>query len=303
MQGEDQFVASKVFPNVPVAKQADKYYVYTRDSWLRPEAKKRAPGTQSAGSGWELSSDTYFADVWAIHKDNSDQDYANADQMFNLDQEATEWCSLQMRLRQEAEFIATYMSAGVWTADQTGVASSPGANEFLQWDLDDSTPIGDIKAQIIAATKRTGGFRPNTLVLGPELYDVLTEHTSILSRIQYSERAIVSTDLLASLFGLAKVMVPYPVINEAAEGAAIDIEFSYGKSALLAYAAPNPGLRTPSAGYTFSWTGYIGASPMGTRIKRFRMEEIASWRIEGESAFDMKVVDPAAGVFFADAIS
>ena len=303
MQADTNFVARTIFPIVPVAKQADRYYVYDRGDWARPVAQKRPRASESVGSGWTLSDDTYFADVWAVHKDNDDQDYANADAVFNLDAEATDWCTLQMMLRQEAEFVATYMTTGVWTGDQTGVAAAPAANQFLQWDDSASTPISDVKNQIIAMTKRTGGFRPNTLIIGPEVFNVLSEHPAILARIQYSERAIVTEDLLAALFGIARVVVPYGVVNEGADGLADSFDFSFSKSALLAYAAPRPGLRTLSAGYTFAWTGYTGASNLGTRIRRFRMEEITSWRIEGESAFDMKVVDPAAGLFFASAVA
>jgi hypothetical protein len=59
---------------------------------------------------------------------------------------------------------------------------------------------------------------------------------------------------------------------------------------LLLYVPPAPSILTPAAGYTFSWTGYMGASALGGRIKRFRLEENASDRIEMEMAFDMKVV-------------
>lgn len=303
MQTENEFIATKVFPNLPVAKQSDKYYVHNRDAWTRTDAQLRAPATESAGSGWDLSQDTYYADVWAIHKDNADQDYANVDAAFNLDAEASEFTTRQVRLRQELQFLSTFMVANAWTGDQTGVPSAPTGVQFIQWDLANSTPVADIKESIRIITRRSGGFRPNTLVLGPAVYDVLTEHATILARIQYSERAIVGTDLLASLFGVDRVLVPYPVQNTSPEGAAMTLDFMYSRAALLVYAAPRPGIRTPSGGYTFSWNGYLGASAMGTRVKRFRMEEIASWRIECEAAFDMKVVDPAAGTLFIDAVS
>ena len=303
MQSDTVFVARSVFPMVPVARQSDKYYVYDRGDWSRPIAQKRPRASESAGGGWTLSTDQYYADVWSVHKDNDDQDYANADSVFNLDQEATDWVTTQMMLRQEAEFISTYMSAGVWTEELTGVAAAPGAGQFLQWDDAGSTPITDIKNAVIAQTLRTGGFKPNVLILGPEVFNQLTEHPSILARIQYSERAIVTEDLLAALFGVARVVVPYGVVNEGAQGLADDFAFSFSKNALLAYAAPRPGLRTLSAGYTFAWTGLLGGSALGTRIRRFRMEEITSWRIEGDTAFDMKVVDPTAATFFATAVA
>jgi hypothetical protein len=79
--------------------------------------------------------------------------------------------------------------------------------------------------------------------------------------------------------------------------------FIGGKHALLAYVPPAPGIMTPSAGYTFAWTGYLGAGPDGQRIKRFRMENLAADRIEIEMAFDMKVISADLGAFFNNAVS
>ena len=46
---------------------------------------------------------------------------------------------------------------------------------------------------------------------------------------------------------------------------------------------------TPSAGYTFNWTGMIGSTGgAGLRIKTFRMEHLASDRVEIDAAFDMR---------------
>src|SRR3990172_11513905 len=67
------FVADRVFPVVPVQKQSDKYYKYERKQWFRSDAQKRAPSTESAGSGWDLSTDQYLADVWSVHKDRSEE--------------------------------------------------------------------------------------------------------------------------------------------------------------------------------------------------------------------------------------
>ena len=304
IQADTNFIATRAFPIVPVQQQSNRYYKYDRSEWNRAEAQLRAPATESAGSGWTLSTDTYLADVWAVHKDNSAQDYANADTVFNLDQEAAQWVSLQMLLRQDLQFLAKYFGTGIWTTDQTGVASAPSTNQFLQWNVTNSTPITDIRAQITNIALRTGGYRPNTLILGPQVYQVLIDHATIIGRIQYTQTGIVTEDVLARLFGVERILVPWGVQNTAAEGATETSAFLYGKSALLVYSAPNPGLRTMSGGYTFAWTGYApGASNLGTSISRFDIPEKKVTRIEGESAFDMKVVDSAAGVFFASAVA
>jgi hypothetical protein len=69
-------------------------------------------------------------------------------------------------------------------------------------------------------------------------------------------------------------------------------------SALLCYSAPSPGLMVPTAGYTFSWTGLIGAGNQGNRIKRFRMDPLNSDRVEIDCAFDQKLVAADLGCFF-----
>lgn len=302
IQSQSGFIAGSVFPDVPVSQQSNLYYKYARSEWNRAEAKTRAPATESAGGGWTVSTEQYFCDVWAVHKDVADQDYANADAQFNLDAEAAQWVGLQMLLRKDLEWVSAFFNTGIWTGDQTGVSASPTGPQFLQWNDLLSSPITDIKAQSLEITRRGGGFRPNVLVLGPEVFNVLSDHPEIIERIKYSERGIVTVDLMAALFGVERVVVPWTVQNTAVEGAAESSAFNFGKAALLAYSAPNPGLRTPSAGYTFNWAGLLG-SAQGMRTKRFEMPELAAQRIEGEIAMDMKVVAPELATFFAAAIA
>ena len=60
---------------------------------------------------------------------------------------------------------------------------------------------------------------------------------------------------------------------------------------------------TPLAGYTFTWGGYLGGNAEGIRIKRFRMEPIASDRIEAEKTYEMKVVCPDMGLYIDSAVA
>jgi hypothetical protein len=97
------FIAHKVFPNVPVNKQSDAYFVYPKDQWFRTDAKPRGVSQESAGSGYELDTDTYYAKPQALHKDVDDQIRANADAPINLDAEATEFVTRQLALRREKD--------------------------------------------------------------------------------------------------------------------------------------------------------------------------------------------------------
>ena len=49
---------------------------------LRDAAELRADGTESAGTGYGLSTDSYSALAYALHKDIGDQVRANSDAIF-----------------------------------------------------------------------------------------------------------------------------------------------------------------------------------------------------------------------------
>src|SRR5678815_3015130 len=95
MQDKSQFIADKVFPRVPVQKQSDMFWKYSKSDWRRTDVQKRAPGTETAGVGWKLDTGNYFAEVWGVHKDNEDQVRANADSNWRLDSDAVSYTHLR----------------------------------------------------------------------------------------------------------------------------------------------------------------------------------------------------------------
>lgn len=303
IQNAQNFIADRVFPMIPVQKQSDRYFEYTRDDWFRIEAQLRGPATESAGSGFNVdNTPTYFADVFAVHKDVDDQTRANADAPIVLDRDATEYVTQQLLLKREKTWATTNFTTGVWGTDLTGVAAAPAAGQFLQWNDAASTPVEDITNEGVNIASLTG-FRPNVLVLSPRVFNTLKNHPDILDRIKYTQRGVVTADILAGLFEVDRVLVPWGVENLAAEGLAGDFNFIFGKHALLVYSNPRPSILQPSAGYTFTWSGLLGAGAAGNRVKSFRMEHLSADRIEGEMAYDQKVVAADLGTFFSNAIA
>jgi hypothetical protein len=304
-------VHDRMFPVVPVTKQADKYFLYDRQDFFRADAQRRAPGAEAAVSGWRVSKDSYFCDRFALAHDISDPERANADPaVSNLDADATRYLTEQLRLKNEVDWVSDYFTTSVWigassTTDMTGAAApATTATGFLYWSDAASTPIEDIRGEMTAVAKRTGR-KPNKLALGMQVWTSLADHPDILDRIKYTERGVVTADLLASLLDLDQVLVSSMVQDSGKEGAAASYGFVAGKHALLAYVAPAPGLRQPSAGYTFVWTGMPGspAGGAGARIKRYRLERNESDRIEAEIWRDYKVVGSSLGAFFSGAVS
>jgi hypothetical protein len=298
IQSQTQFVASRVFPLVPVDKQSNVYYTYTKNDWFRDEAARRAPATESAGSGYGLSTATYSCDVWAIHKDVPDQVRSNADSVLNLDRDATLFVTQRLLLRQEIQWAADYFTTSVWGTDLTPT--------FLWSDYANSDPIGDVRVGIRTVLVNTG-FKPNKLVLGYDVFIKLVDHPDIVARVQGGSTtgmpALVNEEMLARIFGLEEVIVCGAIKATNNEGAAGVYSFVQGKSALLCYAPPNPSLVTPSAGYIFFWTGVSGGLGKSIGVSKFRMEPLKADRVEGEIAFADKVVGTDLGYFFSAVVA
>lgn len=302
MQTAEDFVADRVFPIVPVGKQSDRYTVYDRSFWYRSEMKERAPGTESAGAGYAVdTTPTYYAPIWALHKDIDDPTRANTDAPMDADVDATRFLSQQALIRKDKLWVEKYFTTSLWTGDQTGVGAAPGANQFLQFNVSGSTPFQTIRTQRTVIKKRTG-YWPNKLVMGAEVWAILADHTDLLDRIKHTQKGIATPELIAEALELDEVLIASGVENTGAEGAAASYSFLAGKAMLLVYAAPAPSLFEPSGGYTFSWTGLLGANSLGGRVKNFRMEHLESDRVEIEMAFDQKLVAADMGVFFTAAV-
>ena len=302
MQDASNYIADKVFPIIPVKRQADLYYIYNAGDFLRDEAKVRGAISESVGSDYDLASDTYYCKKYAFHKDVSPEERVNYDEPLDADKDAQIFVSQKMLIRREVEWASKFFKAGVWSNEIEG-DSAASAGKTIYWNLDTSNPIQDITNESVKMAARTG-YRPNTLVLSPYVFNALKNHFDVLDRVRYTETGIVTTSLLASLFEVENVYVAWAVVNNSAKGTADNIDFIMGKNALLCYSNPNPSLRTPSACYIFSWTGLEGAGAYGNRIVRIPMNLLGLGveRIEGEIAFDAKKVGDDLGVFFKDIV-
>ena len=289
MQDAKNFIAGQVFPDLPVDKQSNKYFIFDRASFLRDSMRKRGPGEESAGSGYTLSNDSYYCDVFGLHKDISDIDRANTDSPLDPDRNATQFITQQALIRREVQWTTDFFTTGVWGTDTTVAA---------QWsDYVSSDPLGDVetaKSVILSAT----GQEANTLVLGYGAFIKLKNHPDIVDRIKYTSARVVTEEVLASLFGVGRVLVPKAIVDSVAEGKTSAPALVQGKHALLCHVAPSPGLEVPSAGYTFSWKGLApGYTGVGAAMNKFRMEQLMGDRVEGHVAFDFKAVGTALGVF------
>ncbi|MFN3077021.1 MAG: hypothetical protein ABT940_09115 [Alphaproteobacteria bacterium] len=301
LQDSTSYVADKVFPVVPVEHKSDKYYKYTKGDFFRDVSQARAAGTESAGGGYSLATDSFSCEVYAFHKDVDEQTLANADLALGPEIDATRFITQVLMIGRERAWASAYFGTGIWGTDKVGTT------DFTKWSSDVSDPIHDIGTARITILQNTG-FLPNKLVLGAKVFESLKRHPLIVDRIKYTgaasanELKVPTEAAMAELFEVEEVLVSRAVYNSANEGATDNFSFISGDNALLTYASPMPGLMQPSGGYTFVWARFTGLNTHGLRVKTFPLYQLSSSRVEGEMAYCHKLVSSELGYFFSGAI-
>jgi len=297
-QDRGAFKAEDIFPVVPVQKQSDKYFIFDKAAWHRSEAGLLAPGSETRGANFTLSNASYYCEVLGVHMDVADQLRGNADEALNIDTSATEYVTDNILLKREIDCFSMVFETSSWTGSSTGSDITVGT----QWSTTSSTPITDMNTQSEAILKNTGRS-PNVLILGRDVFTALNKNEDILDRIKYTQRGLVTEDLLAPLFGVDKVIVADAVKNSGPEGGTTSMAFVASDTAWLGYVASSPGLMTPSAGYMFAWTGLQGVSAGGVQIQKMRLDTRFSDRIVGITSYDFVRTGADFGCLFTNLLA
>ena len=309
-QSQTNFVADKVFPTVGVARQSDKYYIYDRANMNRSgDVKKLAPRTEVNRIGMTISNSSYFADVYGLGMDFDEQTIANEDEVLNIRSAGAETLAMRLMIHREENFATTFFSTGVWGTEVAGAAS--GAGTPVYWnDYTNSTPITDVTDARRAMQLKSGGYKPNTMVVGKVTRDELINHPDILARLNggstVTNPALITDAKLAEIFEVENFYVMEAVKNSSVEGVAESNAFIGGKHALLCHTPSSAGLMTPAAGMTFAWNNIPGANNLGITVESFsddalKRQQIAE-HIQVKMSYDMKVVGADLGYFFKDIV-
>lgn len=280
-------VGDVLFPAVPVQKQSNKYYIYQgREGWYPALDDARAPGTEANEiPGLTVSLDTYYAQEHALQIAVTDEERENADTPFNPDADGAELLASRVALGREYRIYNLVTTASNYKSTLTAV---PGTTSGFgpQWDLANSTPIKDIRLSQRLIHKESF-LETNIAVIPYRVMSALEDNEDLISRIQYVERAVLTPDLVASLMGLQRVVVPgfgYATNNP---GQTLAISYLWNNEVVLAYNPPRPGLKTPAFGYEFVWGFGGGTSQI---VDRWREERRASDVIRTRRRYDLKLI-------------
>lgn len=287
------YIADSIFPMVDVAKQSDKFFVWTKDFWFRNYVQLRAPGDTYPEGGLELSTDNYFADIYHLAFPINDEEAANQDEAVELEITGSEWLADQFMLNREAKIVADFFKTGVWGTDLT-LAGTDQWSDFANSDPEGDTILAQQTIQKATAAKIT------TTVMGKEVRDILGQHPLLLEKYKYTSAANLNDEQIAAALGVPSLTVGEAIDNSAQEGATFSGEYMWGKNVMYLHVTPRPGRRVPTAGYTFVWPN--GAGPMTVTIQNLRDDLRDRNVLQGKHAFDQKAVGTDLGYFLENAV-
>lgn len=242
----DDYVAELLLPSFPVAKQSGQHFVYDRGRF-RNNPTKRSSGAPSNETTLKLTTgNSYFAEDHAQKMFVSDEDVKNSISPTDPFQDATEFVTEQVMIDREIEMVSMLTA----TATMTQNTTLTGPN---QWnDFGNSDPIANIrtgKQTVHSAVHKN----PNTLVLGRQVWDKLIDHPAFIERIKYSALGVMTTELMARILEVDRVIIAAAGKNTAKEGQTDSMSYIWGKDALLCYVAPRITPKMITLGLTYTW--------------------------------------------------
>lgn len=245
------FVGDALFPFVPVEQRGGKIIAFGKEDFAL-YAVGRAPGAQTKRIQIGYSSSSYALTSKSLEGLVPFELMQEANVVPGIDLGTSAVRKVQniigLDLEKAQGDLAT--TTGNYDAAHKNTAL---AGNTLWSDAVNSDPIANVETAK-DAIRATIGRLPNTIIISAQTIKALRVHSKIIDRIKYTGRDVPTPELLASLFGVARVLVGGAVYTDAT-GAFVDI---WGKTAILAYTEIGSlaDMGAPSFGYTYRLGGY-----------------------------------------------
>lgn len=301
-------VAEELFPVVPVDKQSDLFFKFSKQHFRSYEDAHR-PGADVNEIPIDMDDrGNYFCDGHALDYPIPDAVAANADPGADLDIEITLKVTEAIRLNEEINAAAKITTANI-SQNETDAG-------ITQWtDFINSDPFVAVDTAKSTVRKSTG-LLPNRLLLSEYGYLQIRNHPKLIDRVKYTQtgaRRPLTPEELGEAFGVEKVVVAGALKQTAAAGRADALDYIWGKDALLFYRPATPSKRTAALGYTFVWMVKVGADGKmrgdissntgGFLVRRYRYERRRSDVIGVEFYYDQNFIDTNAAYLFHNVVA
>ena len=283
----------KLAPVMEVAEKSGTIPIYTASYWFRrQEGAERAAEGPYNRVGYGTSTTTY--DCVEIGFEKPIGDVVRAGSQFPDDQEevAAQFLANLIQLELEKRVAAAMFVTGVWGTSTTLTLTD-------QWsDFDASDPIA--KADTAKTTiRRATGAEPNLMFVGALAWEKLKEHPLVLDKYKYTQKGIMTEDMVAAVLGVDELVVGKSVEETGAEGASSSTADIWTDNALF-LVANKPGLMVSAGGFTVMWNER-GNIPWA--VESYRDDTIRSNITRAFTHVDPQIVSSSHGYIYLDCVA
>lgn len=211
----ENYVADRVFPIVDGVSTRAKIARYLKGAAFRDEAGVRGPGAMAPRGNYKIDYIDLNTVEYAHATEVTDEDRSAVKEQggppLQPDQDAIENSTDKVDLKKENR-VATLIKTTQWSGLSAGGEDAQGL-----WAAGSgNTFIADIINGIDTIRTNTG-LKPNVLLIDFGTYQSLKQETTLLSRIQYTQKGIMTADMIAAILELEEVLVGDAIVNTAKE--------------------------------------------------------------------------------------
>ena len=284
------FVADEVFPIVPVVKESDLYYTFSREE-LRDVDTRRAAGAVAKEVDWVPSTAVYTAEEYAMRHLLPDRVVNNADSpvrpRINTTAKLMKWIMLGIEKR--VQQVCQNSSNSVAT-----VAVSPkwdGTSPTIERDIDTAKD----------SVRNNAGVEPNAILLAENVKDVVKRDSTLRDLIRYvinlgpGNRELLTNGELPPVMFNCALIIAGAVEDTSKLGASSSIAKVWGDSVPVFYREMAVSLDAVSWGYQMRVQNPI--------VKTYRDEERNGEWIEAMVLQAEELVTSSAANLLTDVLS
>jgi len=192
-------VASALFPRVGIDKEAGKIPVFGKEAFKEYNTYRALRGNSNimpveARTTIPVVLDEYDLAYPIDRREKSDSTFDEQKIGLKIVQDA-------MALRHEIACALIACTAGSYaTANKVTLS---GTTQFSHISSVPITVIETAKTAVSASC----GIKPNTMLMGGAVYDCLAQHSTLMERIKYSMKGVLTIDLMKEIFGIPNIVV------------------------------------------------------------------------------------------------
>lgn len=291
------YVAEEFLPTAPVATQSGKLWIYDRGRFrASTNGGKRAEGANSEEArlnftlGGQFFCEDHAKKVFVTDEEEMNARVTGRDPYADATEHVTD---MQLVDREIAAASILTTTANYASGNFTTLSGNSQWNDYAN-----SNPITAVRAAISVVHSKLF-VNVNKILLPRVVFDALVDHPAFQDRIKYTQLGVVTTDLLARVWGVDKVVVAGAGKNTAAAGQADSMSYIWGKHVVLSYVDPSQAEKVLTFGRNYQWKAPIVERLRGTDQQDRRGEYVR----RGDAYYDQEIISNEAGYVFRNAIA